>query len=182
MAAPEHPIVTRRAGVDDIDGMLENVRSGFASYVDFAPAGWTPPRMPDERERMIDMLEDQRTWALLALIDGRPVGHVGMNPARQRPAGGGPEGWRGRPVIRGMVHLWHLFVLPDWWGSCVADVLHREFITEASTEGYANARLYTPAAHERARRFYERRGWRALGEQLNPELGLAVAEYRIALA
>jgi hypothetical protein len=40
-----------------------------------------------------------------------------------------------------MVHLWHLFVLPD-----------------------------------------ERRGWHALGEPLNPELGLAFAEYRIAFA
>jgi GNAT superfamily N-acetyltransferase len=179
--SPEHPIVTRRAGVEDIDAMLENVRAGFASYVEFTPAGWTPPRMPDERERMLDLLEDRRTWALLALIDGRPIGHVGMHPARQRPAGGGPDGWRGQPVMRGAVHLWQLFVLPDWWGSGVADVLHREFIAEARHEGYESGRLYTPAAHERARRFYERRGWHALGEQLNPELGLALAEYRMEL-
>jgi GNAT superfamily N-acetyltransferase len=179
LSSPEHTIVTRRAGVEDIDAMMESVRVGFASYVDFAPAGWTPPRMPDERQRMIDMLEDARTWALLALIDGRPVGHVGMTPARQRPVGGGPEGWRSRPVIRGMVHLWQLFVLPDWWGSGVADVLHREFVAEAVGADYERGRLYTPAAHARARRFYERRGWRALGEQLNPELGLALAEYRL---
>jgi GNAT superfamily N-acetyltransferase len=81
-----------------------------------------------------------------------------------------------------MAHLWQLFVLPDWWGSGVADVLHREFIAEARNRGYERARLYTPAAHERARRFYERRDWRALGEQLNPELGLALAEYRINFA
>jgi GNAT superfamily N-acetyltransferase len=178
MAGAEHPIVTRRAGVEDVDAMLENVRAGFDSYVDFAPAGWTPPRMTDERQRMIDMLSDQRTWALLALIDGQPAGHVGMHPARQRPAGGGPEGWQSQRVIEGMAHLWQLFVLPNWWGAGVADVLHREFMAEAVSQGYRHARLYTPAAHERARRFYERRGWRSIREQLNPELGLALAEYR----
>lgn len=179
MSAPHHPIVTRRAGPDDVEAMLENVLVGFESYVDFAPAGWIPPRLPDERERMLDLLDDGRTWAQLALIDGHPAGHVGMTPARQRPAGGGAEGWRAQPVIRGMVHLWQLFVRPQWWGAGVADVLHREFVAEAVHQGYERGRLYTPAAHIRARRFYERRGWHAQGEQLNPELGLAVAEYRI---
>jgi GNAT superfamily N-acetyltransferase len=179
VSSPQHPIVTRRASVDDVDAMLEHVRVGFASYVDFAPAGWTPPRMPDERERMIDLLGDERTWGLLALVDGQPVGNVAMNPARERPAGGGAEGWRAQRMIPGMVHLWQLFVLPEWWGSGVADVLHRELVAEATSQGYERGRLYTPAAHDRARRFYERRGWRSLSEQLNPELGLALAEYRI---
>jgi GNAT superfamily N-acetyltransferase len=179
VTAPEHPIVTRRASVDDVDAMLEHVRAGFESYVDFAPAGWTPPRMPDERERMIDLLGDVQTWGALALIDGVPVGHIVMSPARERPAGGGPDSWRARRVIPGAAHVWQLFVVPNWWGSGVADVLHREFVAEATSRGYESGRLYTPAAHERARRFYERRGWRALGEQLNPELGLALAEYRI---
>lgn len=173
-------IVTRRGDVDDVEVMLENVRAGFASYVDFAPAGWTPPRITLERERMRDVLSDDGTWTLLALIDGEPAGHVGMTSARDRPAGGGSaEGWRARRVIPGMVHLWQLFVLPQWWGAGVADVLHREFISEANHRGYETGRLYTPAAHERARRFYERRGWDPLGEQLNPELGLALAEYRL---
>ncbi len=179
VSSPGHPIVTRRASVDDVDTMLEHVRAGFESYVDFTPAGWTPPRMPDERERMNDLLGDEHTWGLLALVDGHPAGHVAMGPARERPAGGGPENWRSRRQIPGMAHLWQLFVLPEWWGSGVSDVLHREFVTEATNRGYETGRLYTPAAHERARRFYERRGWRSLGEQLNPELGLALAEYRI---
>lgn len=179
MADAQHTIVTRRGGTDDIEVMLENVRAGFATYVDFAPAGWTPPRVPDERERMVELLSDERTWAVLALIDGRCAGHVGMTPARERPGGGSAQGWQARRLIPGMVHLWQLFVLPEWWGSGVADVLHREFVTEARQRGYERGRLYTPAAHERARRFYERRGWHPLGEQLNPELGLALAEYRL---
>jgi GNAT superfamily N-acetyltransferase len=179
VSAAQHPIVTRRATPDDVEAMLENVRVGFESYVDFAPAGWIPPRMLDERERMLDLLDDDRTWAQLALSDGHPVGHVGVVPARQRAPGGGPEGWRAQPLIRGTVHLWQLFVRPQWWGSGVADVLHREFVAEAVNRGYVRGRLYTPAAHERARRFYERRGWRSHSEQLSPRLGLVLAEYRI---
>ncbi len=128
-------IVTRRGGVDDVEVMLENVRAGFASYVDFAPAGWTPPRITararaDARRARATMAP----WTLLALIDGEPAGHVGMTSARDRPAGGGSaEGWRARRVIPGMVHLWQLFVLPQWWGTGVADVLHREFIVRGES-------------------------------------------------
>lgn len=181
-AAGPPTIVTRRAGVDDVEILIENVRVGFDTYTDFAPAGWTPPRVADERKRTIDLLTDRDTWALVAEINGEPVGHVGLTSARERPGGGGSAAdWRDRAQIPDMVHLWQLFVLPHWWGSGVAGVLHREFVAEAVGRGYRRGRLYTPAAHERARRFYERRGWRSLGEQLNPELGLAVAEYRIAL-
>jgi len=43
--------------------------------------------------------------------------------------------------------------------------------------GYRTARLHTPAGHARARRFYERRGWRVSAP---PEmwLDLSVIEYR----
>ena len=175
-------IVTRRGGPKDIDAMLENVRVGFETYTDFSPAGWTPPNIRGDHERTLELLDDGDSWLLLAEIDGATAGHVGLTPARERPAGGSPHGWRERTPMPGVVHLWQLFVLPQWWGSGVADILHREFVAEARARGYESARLYTPAAHGRARRFYERRGWRALGEQLNPELGLALAEYRLDLA
>jgi hypothetical protein len=42
----------------------------------------------------------------------------------------------------------------------------------------SQARLYTPAAHQRARRFYERRGWRAHDERWNDGLQLELVEYR----
>jgi GNAT superfamily N-acetyltransferase len=182
MPDPRPPtILTRRGGVGDIETMLENVRVGFETYTDFAPAGWTPPNMPGDRERTGELLEHGDSWLLLAQVDGETAGHVALTPARERPSGGSPHGWRDRTPIPGVVHLWQLFVLPPWWGSGVADVLHREFIAEAKARGYESGRLYTPAAHERARRFYERRGWQPLREQLNPELGLALAEYRIDL-
>lgn len=183
MSDPGAPtIVTRRGGLGDIDAILENIHTGFRTYTDFAPAGWSAPNVRVERERTLDLLEDSATAVVIAEVDGAVAGHVALTPARERPPGGGSaEGWRMQREIPGMAHLWQLFVLPEWWGTGVADVLHREFITQATGRGYVQGRLYTPAAHERARRFYERRGWRSMSEQLNPELGLAVAEYRVAL-
>lgn len=182
MTSPGEPvIVTRRGGADDIDALLHNVRVGFDTYADFAPAGWRPPTVPADRERALDLLTDAGTWVSFAEVDGAIAGHVGLMPARDRSPGAAMAGgWRARPVIEGTVHLWQLFVLPLWWGTGVADVLHREFVAEAAKRGYVRGRLYTPAGHARARRFYERHGWHSLGEQLNPELGLALAEYRIA--
>jgi GNAT superfamily N-acetyltransferase len=175
-------VLTRRGGVDDIDAILQNVHTGFRTYADFAPAGWSAPNVRLERERTLDLLEASGTAVVIAEVDGAVTGHVGLTPARERPPGGGSaDDWRTRQEIAGMAHLWQLFVLPEWWGTGVADVLHREFVAEAAGRGYAQARLYTPAAHGRARRFYERRGWRSISEQLNPELGLAVAEYRVVL-
>ena len=43
-------------------------------------------------------------------------------------------------------------------------------------------RLYCAAAQARARRFYEREGWAARGEPFDePQMGLALVEYRIGL-
>ena len=176
-------VVTRRGGVSDIDAILDNVHTGFDTYTEFAPAGWSPPNVRAERERTLDVLADPTTAVVVAEVDGAFAGHFGLTPARERPGGGATaKDWRTRLAIPGMVHLWQLFVLPRWWGTGVAGVLHREFIAEATARGYGHGRLYTPAAHERARRFYEHRGWRSHSEQLNPELGLALAEYRIAFA
>jgi GNAT superfamily N-acetyltransferase len=172
-------IVTRRGGAEDVDAMLEDVRVGFESYTEFAPAGWTPPNVRADRERTLDLLADSSSWLLLADVGGATAGHVALTRAREAPAGhASGERWRERTPVPGMVHLWQLFVRPAWWGTGVADVLHREFIAEATNRGYEFGRLYTPAAHERARRFYERRGWSALGEQFNQGLELTIAEYR----
>jgi hypothetical protein len=43
-------------------------------------------------------------------------------------------------------------------------------------------RLFTPAAHARARRFYEREGWVAAGDEFHDAgPNLALVEYRRAL-
>jgi hypothetical protein len=46
---------------------------------------------------------------------------------------------------------------------------------------FTRARLYTPAAHLRARRFYERRGWVARADAFHEGLALELTEYWLDL-
>jgi GNAT superfamily N-acetyltransferase len=174
-------LLTRRAGPADLDALLDNVAAGFNSYVEFAPAGWQPLDVHARRDWEADGLSDPATWALLALADGAPVGHVAFLPARERSAEQPRAGWQMRPVVPGLAHLWQLFVLPGWWGRGVAPLLHDAAIAEMRTQGYENGRLYTPAQHARARRFYERRGWTAGETAWNEDLSLPLTEYRLRL-
>jgi GNAT superfamily N-acetyltransferase len=77
-----------------------------------------------------------------------------------------PAGWTPRP----------LFVRPARWGSGLADRLHEAFVAEACERGYPQAWLAVPAAHARARRFYERRDWRA-DTLLEENRGMPMAIY-----
>jgi GNAT superfamily N-acetyltransferase len=176
------PIVTRRAGSGDLDALLANVAAGLATYAAFAPPGWRPASTFTDRDREAEILADPATWALLALVDDVPVGHVAFTPARERAAGEAHVAWQARSLVPGLAHLRQLFVLPDSWGHGVAPVLHDAAICEMRTRGYESARLFTPAAQARARRFYERRGWRAVDEASNEESGLTLTEYRRALS
>jgi GNAT superfamily N-acetyltransferase len=176
------PITTRRATVDDLDAMLYNVQTGFDSYTAFAPAAWKPPDVPAERAISVALLGDPETWAMLALEEADPVGHVAFFPGRERRLPDQARGdWRLRPLTPGLVHLWQLFVLPDWWGRGVAPLLHAAALAEMRARGYERGRLFTPSLHTRARRFYERRGWQAAEDAWNSELGMMVTEYSIAL-
>ncbi len=165
----------------DVDALVANLQAGFDSYRDFAPLGWVPPDVTRERERILETLEDSGTWALLALSDEQPVGHVSFFPAREREPGESLRDWRARPMIPGAAHLWQLFVLPAWWGSGVAPLLHDAAITEMRARRFSHARLYTPTLHGRARRFYERRGWHEAADVVDSPLGLGITEYRLDL-
>lgn len=174
-------IDTRRAGIGDIDAILTDVAAGFATYAEFAQPGWHAPDTSAGREVTADLLAADGTWALLALADGAPVGHVAFLPGRQRRAGEPGGDWRERELIPGLAHFWQLFVLPEWWGAGVAPLLHDAATREMRARGYSSARLFTPALHARARRFYERRGWSVIDEQWNQWIDLLMSEYRLEL-
>jgi GNAT superfamily N-acetyltransferase len=175
------PITTRPACGGDLDTMLCHVQAGFDSYVEFAPPGWRPPRARDGRERMLLLLGEPSTFALLALLDDSPAGHVSFRAAREHaPTRVSPDPLAD-PVIPGLAHFWQLFVLPRYWGQGVAAQLHDAAVAEMRARGYAAARLFTPSLHARARRFYERHGWLAGGEHWNEHFQLSMVEYRLAL-
>jgi len=176
------PLSTRRATVDDVDTLLNDVQAGLDSYAEFAPPGWQPPDVSVNRELSAGFLRDPQTWALLALEGADPVGHVAFFPGRERRLRDQPPGnWQSRRVVPGLAHLWQLFVLPGWWGRGVAPLLHEAAIGEMRARGYEHGRLFTPSLHIRARRFYERRGWMRAEEEWNDQLALTLIEYRIDL-
>ena len=171
---------TRRATPDDVETVVAIVQAGFDSYVAFMPNDWRPPDAYAGRDRTAELLADAATWALIALDGTLPIAHVAFTPARER-AEGEPPGWSERPPIPGLAHLWQLFVLPEWWGRGVAPALHDAALAEMRARGYERARLFTPSASQRARRFYERRGWLAMDEEWFEPLAMLCTEYRVDL-
>jgi GNAT superfamily N-acetyltransferase len=172
---------TRPVGPTDLESVLEHIQAGFDFYAEFAPDGWEPPQVFEDRDRTAALLADPETWTLLAVGDARSLGHIAFFPARLSTINDSPSARRFAPRPPGLAHLWHLFVRPDWWGKGVASVLHESAVSEMSKRGFSSARLVTPALHVRARRFYERRGWCVTGEMFNEGLELMLTEYRLAL-
>jgi GNAT superfamily N-acetyltransferase len=56
-----------------------------------------------------------------------------------------------------------LYLRPDAWGTGLAVVLHDLAVAELRARGVSEARLWVLERNARARRFYERLGWRADG-------------------
>jgi GNAT superfamily N-acetyltransferase len=116
--------------------------SAMAAYVDIFPQDRYA--FPDEamRAHWVAKLADAEATAIVAERAGRPVGFVCVSP-----------GW-----------LESLFVVPAEWGSAVGRALHDEAVARLGLLG-DEARLWVLEANERARRFYERRGWRPDGRR-----------------
>jgi GNAT superfamily N-acetyltransferase len=155
----------RRAEPTDVPALLDITREGFETYREFAPAGWEPPDMQNSH---VVAIEDVATW-FVADEAGEPIGHVLLIPAaRSREPVDDPR----------LGHVMQLFVRRSHWGTGVASELHAAMLEEAVGRGFTELRLLTPAEQHRARRFYEREGWRLWGERDDPGLGFAVVEYR----
>jgi GNAT superfamily N-acetyltransferase len=145
----------------------------FATYCDWAPDAWSPAGKPGahEAELLGERLALPGYWCLFGEFEGQPVAYVVLRPAVT--TGDNPE------PIRGLGHLWHLFVRSAWWGSGVATRLLAEAMEEARRRDYTGARLWTPRDNARARAFYEREGWHATGaEHYSADLDLQLLEYR----
>jgi GNAT superfamily N-acetyltransferase len=162
----------RLAVPDDAIALAGTTRLGFESYREWAPPQWQPPPRALEVRSIRERLRASTTWCAMALDEqGEPAGHVGITHAAERE----------RPHVRipGRAHLWMLFVRPPWWGSGLAQRLHRLGLEEARRQGYDTIRLYTPHGAGRARAFYTREGWQLQGGAFaEPLLGLDLVEYR----
>lgn len=164
----------RPGGPADAERVAAIVAAGFETYRGFAPLGWDPPALAWELDGIRARLAGSDTWSRLALAGGEPVAHIAFVHARasRRPA----------ETLPGLAHLWHLFVVPAWWGTGLATRLHTGAVEEAARRGYTAMRLYTPEAQARARAFYEREGWRAIAPPFHEDrLRLRLVEYLVTL-
>ncbi len=111
-------------------------------------------------------------FSLLVAEDesGKVVGFVNVGPAD-----GELESETGE--------VFALNVEPDVWGTGYGKALLEAGVRDLAASGFATAVLWVHPGNGRARRFYERPGWRADGHERREEvLGVEVPEMRYGLS
>jgi GNAT superfamily N-acetyltransferase len=164
----------RRAEPADARGIAEvHTRTWQAAYWHVFPAEMLDALDVDDRVRgWLERIEaDMAVW--VAEAEDGIVGFVAAGPSRTED-GQGKEG---------QAELYAIYVLPEAWGSGAATGLMAAFKDWLGREGYATAMLWVLADNPRARRFYEREGWRVDGERVETIRDVEVEEalYRLAL-
>lgn len=162
-------MTVRRALPADARAIADvHVRTWRAAYRHAFPQEVLDRLSVDEREtRWRERLEEGYViW--VAEAQSRIVGFEAAGPSRTEEDVG---------------ELYAIYVLPESWGSDAAAELMGAAKDWFAQEGYATAMLWVLADNPRARRFYEREGWRAEGSRVDTVRGTEVEEalYRLAL-
>jgi len=130
--------VIRTAGRDEAETCFEVQRA--ASVAGLAHV-YPPEQYPYPDDEVRAQWDEKPGTVLVAERDGRIVG----------------------VVVAHACWLTNLYVIPEWWGSGVAGELHDAAV--ASMPDCAELKLWVLEDNSRARRFYERRGWRRNGDE-----------------
>ncbi|MCA1679223.1 MAG: GNAT family N-acetyltransferase [Actinobacteria bacterium] len=161
------------ASTADARIIAEILAEAFEGYRAWAPPEWSPPRSDEAEATLAAALSGADVWFLLAIAQGKAVGHVALSPFTMVQP---------QPPPAGTINLWQLFVRPPWQGRGVAAQLMGAAVAEARRRGFRRMRLWTPRDADRARRFYEREGWTATGSTRGrTSVGLPVVQYARAL-
>ena len=140
---PSEPVL-RPARAEDAEGAFQVQRAAsLAALAHIYPPDRYP--FPDDaiRERWKEAISDTSGDVIVAQRADRIVGVAAAK-----------EGW-----------LDGLYVVPAEWGTGVAARLHDEAMRSLADAGATRARLWVLEDNTRARRFYERRGWRLDGSE-----------------
>jgi GNAT superfamily N-acetyltransferase len=161
------PIRVDRAVAHDAEEMA-SVHTASADAAYRVHRGDDPNGLDRRRSMWQEVLADPANRSFVARDGGRIVGVLNLGPQRGEEA-------------TGEVRV--LYVLPDWWGSDAGQRLleraHRELARD-----FDEAILTVLRANARARRFYERNGWRLSQLLVEPHFGgrpTEVARYRRSL-
>jgi ribosomal protein S18 acetylase RimI-like enzyme len=162
----------READAHDIADV--HARTWQHAYRDLLPPGVlsaidTEARAGYWKSELATTPPDRTPW--IADADGQVAGFASVGPSRDSDAS----------ELTG--ELYTIYVLPERWDQGVGADLLRRSEHDLIKHGYAEATLWVLAANERARRFYERAGWRLDGERTDRigEVELEEVRYRKVL-
>jgi GNAT superfamily N-acetyltransferase len=162
-------VTVRRARPADARAIADvHVRTWQAAYRHAFPAEILDNLSVDERETPWRQRLEEGYVVWVAETERRIVGFAAAGPSRTDADAG---------------ELYAMYVLPEAWGSPAASELMVAAKAWFAEEGFATAMLWVLADNPRARRFYEREGWRAEGTRIDTVRGMDVEEalYRLAL-
>jgi RimJ/RimL family protein N-acetyltransferase/ribosomal protein S18 acetylase RimI-like enzyme len=161
----------RDATAEDVPRLARVLREAYARFRAIAPPGWTGPAI-DEAEYAA-RLADPDVRTVVSVPGGVHAGQMSWRPSTATSRG---------PQDPETAYLSQLYVEPAWWGTELASKLMSIALTGARSAGFKHMSLITPLAQGRARRFYERIGWRTSGPPvLDDPFGLPQIPYAIDL-
>jgi GNAT superfamily N-acetyltransferase len=162
-------VKARRARPADARAIADvHVRTWQAAYRHAFPREVLDSLSVEERATSWRQRVEEGYAVWVAEASGRIVGFAAAGPSRTEEDAG---------------ELYAIYVLPDAWGGGAASELMAAAKHWLAQEGYATAMLWVLADNPRARRFYEREGWRAEDTRVDTVRGTDVEEalYRLAL-
>jgi GNAT superfamily N-acetyltransferase len=135
--------VIREARPDEAEALAGIQRAGsLAALAHVFPPELYPYPTTEVRRRWQEAFSDRTLTVLVAEEEDGPVGVAGYRSE-----------W-----------LDGLYVRPEHWGRGVGRALHDEVIERLRGHGSARCHLWVLEQNARARRFYERLGWRENGD------------------
>lgn len=131
-------LVLRRASAADA-ALLASIQE--SACVTALPHIFPPAQFPFPRDVILQAWQSFGDDVRVAEVGGRAVGFCATVP----------------PLLHS------LYVLPEYWGKGVAETLIADGVARIAATGAKEARLWALEHNARARRFYEKHGWRLNG-------------------
>ena len=157
----------RRAVPADARGIADvHVRTWQVAYRHAFPIEVLSALSVDEREAAWRRRLEEGVVVWVAVVAGGVAGFAAAGQSRTEQDVG---------------ELYAIYVLPESWGDGSAHELMKEAVSWFADQGYAAAMLWVLADNPRARRFYEREGWRVDGTRTDTVRGTEVEEARYRL-
>ena len=183
MNADDGALQVRVADPHDADAIgVVHVRAWQAAYRGVMSDEYLADLDPQERAEVwrTILTGPPRPGVRLVLLAGeRVVGFAACGPALEDSRADGERRLAAEPpeTVPGQVYAINLD--PDVWGRGGGALLLDACEDALATAGHVEARLWVATLNDRARRFYERRGWAADGASMTDDvMGAVVDEVR----